>query len=92
VVDSARAELGRRRADHDAEVEELLKAPAERLDAWVHQSNQLAFDLDDRRRGSRERHVGEVRNDTRRLIESLRTTGDPMIRVLAVLVPAGWGA
>ena len=92
VVTLARAELAHRRADHDAKVEALLAEPTDRLHEWVHASNQLAFDLDDRRRGAREREVGEVRNETQRLIESLRTTGDPMVRVLAVLVPTGWGA
>jgi hypothetical protein len=89
VVEASRAELRRRRAAHDAQVEALLAAPAERLGEWVQRSNQLAFQLDERRRNQRERQVGEVRNDTERLIESLRTTGDPMIRVLAVLVPNG---
>jgi superfamily II DNA or RNA helicase len=89
VVEASRDELRRRRAEHDARVEELLNPPAQRLGEWVQRSNQLAFQLDDRRRSQRERHVGEVRNDTERLIESLRTTGDPMIRVLAVLVPQG---
>lgn len=92
VVDAGRAELRRRRAAHDAQVEELLAAPADRLGDWVQRSNQLAFQLDERRRSQRERQVSEVRNDTERLIESLRTTGDPMIRVLAVLVPNGGGA
>lgn len=87
VVEASRRELGRRRAAHDDQVEALLAAPTERLGEWVQRSNQLAFQLDERRRNQRERQVGEVRNDTQRLIESLRTTGDPMIRVLAVLVP-----
>lgn len=87
VVAAGHAELGRRRAAHDARIEALLAAPAQRLSEWVHRSNQLAFHLDERRRNQRERQVGEVRNDTQLLIESLRTTGDPMIRVLAVLVP-----
>jgi len=88
VVEASRAELHRRRAAHDARVEELLAAPTERLAEWVQRSNQMAFELDERRRGLKERQVGEVRDDTQSLIASLRTTGDPMIRVLAVLVPS----
>jgi superfamily II DNA or RNA helicase len=92
VVEASRAELRRRRAEHDAQVEALLTKPSERLGEWVQRSTQLAFQLDERRRNQKERQVGEVRTDTERLIESLRTTGDPMIRVLAVLVPPGGGA
>lgn len=92
VVEASRAELRRRRAEHDAQVEVLLTKPSERLGEWVQRSTQLAFQLDERRRNQKERQVGEVRTDTERLIESLRTTGDPMIRVLAVLVPNGGGA
>lgn len=88
VVQASRDELRRRRGEHDARVEALLAAPAERLEEWVEQSTQLAMELDDRRRNQKERDLGQVRSDTERLIESLRTTGDPMIRVLAVLVPS----
>lgn len=89
VVDASRDELGRRRADHDARVEALLATPAERLEDWVERSTQLALELDDRRRNQKERRVDEVRLDTEQLIDSLRTTGDPMVRVVAVLVPNG---
>lgn len=87
VVAAARVELDRRRAEHDHRIDQLLAAPTDRLDQWVQRSNQLAFQLDERRRSSRERYVGDVRDQTRRLIESLRTTGEPLVRVLAVLVP-----
>lgn len=91
VVTATREELKLRRAAHDSQVEALLAAPGQRLEDWVKKSNQLAFQLDETRRTQRERQVGEVRKDTERLIESLRTTGDSMIRVLAVLLPNGWG-
>ncbi len=90
VVQRARDELLERREVHDAEIEALLKAPRERLDFWVDRSGQLMLEIEDkRRRSDRERHIGEVRTATQRLIESLRTSGEPMIRVLAVLVPTG---
>ncbi len=91
VVAAARDELDSRRTAHDARIEELLAEPSNRLAAWARRSNQLALELDDRRRGTRERYVGDVRRSTERLIESLRTTGDPLVRVLAVLVPVGGG-
>lgn len=92
VVEATRVELRRRRDAHDARIDELLDGPSQRLREWVERSTQLALELDDRRRSRRERHVHEVRADTQRLIESLRTTGDPMVRVLAVLVPRGGDA
>lgn len=89
VVQAARAEMGRRRAEHDRRIDELLAGPSERLGEWVQRSEQLALELDDRRRDGRRRHIDDVQADTRRLIDSLRTTGEPMVRVLAVLVPVG---
>ena len=88
VLEAGREELTRRRSVHDGRVEALLAEPTERLREWVEESSQLASQLDDRRRGQNERQVAEVRADTEALIASLRTTGDPMIRVLAVLVPS----
>ncbi|HMR95238.1 MAG TPA: DEAD/DEAH box helicase [Microthrixaceae bacterium] len=87
VVQAARAEMGRRRAEHDRRIDELLAGPSERLGEWVQRSEQLALELDDRRRDVRRRHIDDVQADTRRLIDSLRSTGEPMVRVLAVLVP-----
>lgn len=93
VVQAARTELLARRAAHDEHIDELLDAPRARLDLWVDRSARLALELDDqRRRTDRERYVDQVRGATDRLIESLRTAGDPMIRVLAVLTPAGSGS
>lgn len=87
VVTAARSELSRLRKEHDQHIDELLAAPTERLQRWVNESNQLALGLDERPRTQRERYVGQVQESTVRLIDSLRTTGDPMVRVLAVLVP-----
>jgi superfamily II DNA or RNA helicase len=90
VVQAARSELASRRTAHDEQINALLEAPKERLDLWVDRSGQLALELDDqRRRSGRERYVAQVQATTERLIESLQTAGDPMIRVLAVLIPAG---
>lgn len=87
VMSAVRAELKVRRSAHDEHIDRLLAPPRERLDRWVAESNQLALQFDEHPRNKRKKYVGEVKDSTARLIESLRTTGDPMIRVLAVLVP-----
>jgi hypothetical protein len=93
VVEAARTELLTRRAAHDEQISALLDAPRQRLDLWVDRSGQLALELDDRRRKSeRERYVDQIKAATERLMESLATAGDPMLRVLAVVVPPGGGS
>ncbi|MCD9625297.1 DEAD/DEAH box helicase [Rhabdothermincola salaria] len=88
VVEAARAELDRRRSEHDDRVDELLTGPRDRLEAWVGRSHQLALELEiERRRTEKQRQIDDVEASTARLIESLRTTGSPLVRVLAVLVP-----
>jgi hypothetical protein len=90
VVEAARAELDRRRVAHDELVDQMLAGPRERLDDWVGKSRQLALDLGiESRRSTRERQIDEVEASTASLIESLRTTGSPLVRVVAALVPAG---
>lgn len=86
AVEAARRELGRRRENHDGKLAGLLEAPRERLDAWRHGSHQLALLLDDKRRRERDRYTRSVVDDTAALIESMRTVGQPLIRVLGVLV------
>ncbi len=89
AVEAAREELLTRRATHDAQVDAILEGPRSRLDLWVDRTGQLALELDLAPRTKQERRIAEVRDATSRLIDSLRTTGDPMIRVLAVLTPVG---
>ena len=86
AVDAATAELSRRREEHDTELDRRLDEPTERVRRWVRESNQLAFTMDERRRGLKEKQVGDIRRDTESLIESLRTKGQPLVRVVAVLV------
>ena len=83
----AKAELELRRHRYDADLDDKLKAPAARLETWVNRSNSLAFVMDERGRRQREKEVGETNRETKKLIESFRTEGDPMVRILAVLVP-----
>jgi hypothetical protein len=91
IIKAAAEELDRRKEAHETTLDERLADPADRLEAWVDESRQLAFRLDERRRRDRDRHTREVRTDTEALIESMRTSGRPLIRVLAVLVPRGAG-
>ena len=87
VVDAARAELDARRATHDTRVDELLAEPAERLARWRTNRFQQSTLFDEHRRGDRDRQTREISDDTDALIASLRTAGQPLVRVLAVLVP-----
>ncbi len=86
VIDAARTELASRRADRDTELDRLLTEPTERLTGWVAQSRELTLLLDEPRRKARSKQVSEVERDTSALIESLRTRGEPLVRVLAVVV------
>jgi hypothetical protein len=86
VIEQVRNELQVRRDVYEAKLAETLAAPEERLRAWEVRSEQLAADLVEHRRAQRVRGIETVRSDTARLIESMHTEGDPLIRVLAVLV------
>ncbi len=86
VIEQVRNELQVRRDLYEAELAETLAAPQERLRAWEVRSEQLAMDLVEHRRAQRVRGIDGVRSDTTRLIESMHTQGDPLIRVLAVMV------
>jgi hypothetical protein len=86
VVATARVELERRRTDYDQELDERLAAPTERLERWLNESGQLTLGLEGPQRDRRNKEREVVRTDTQRLIESMRTAGEPLVRVLAVLV------
>lgn len=86
AVDAARSELDRRRQEHDRNLVELLEPPRQRLDAWRRGSDQLALLLDDKRRTERDGFTASVVDDTAALIDSMQTVGQPLVRVLAVLV------
>ncbi len=84
----ARAELENRRIEHDAALEERLAEPSERLEQW----NQGRMRLERRRDNQpRTRRLAEerkqIKSQVEKDIEDLRTKGDPLVRVLAVLVP-----
>lgn len=85
----ARRELENRRALYDADIDDKLRAPASRLEKWVTRSNDIAFLLDEQKRREKEQQVGDTKRETVELIESFRTEGSPMVRLLAVLIPGG---
>lgn len=87
IVETARAELDRRRTTHDAAVEALLDAPKQRLVSWQQRRSEQTSLFEDRRRIEQERRTREVIADTTALIDSMRTAGEPLVRVLAVMVP-----
>ncbi len=89
AVAAARAGLATRRSEHDDHLEERLSEPTKRLSDWETRSNTLAMNMDRSRRSDAERYTGAVSRDTKALIDSLRTRGEPLVRVLAVLMPGG---
>ena len=86
VIEQVRGELEVRRDAYEAQLTERLAEPQVRLDAWQMRSEALAMDLVEHRPRDRQKVIAAVRSDTAQLIESMRTQGDPLIRVLAVLV------
>ena len=92
VLLEARRELGIRRDAHEEVLNQRLAVPTDRLQAWVKESNQLSLLKAENERRRHEKTTGEVRDRMQRLIESTRITGDPLVRVLAVLVPPGYGS
>ena len=90
VVDLARVELDRCRLERDREVIDRLQTHRDRRQRWTQGRLALESTLDNAARQARlraERTDVEVETDW--LIESMQTTGQPLIRVLAVLVGAG---
>jgi hypothetical protein len=83
AVDAARAHLEACRAEYDAKVNGPIEEYCARLGTW----EQLSLDfLQAQQRGKREQ-VSETAKELRRLTDALRTAGEPLLRVLAVLAP-----
>lgn len=82
AVDAAETHLRERRADYDKQVDSYLAPYEERVQAWE-QGALIAVGNQERRR----RHVYDTAARRRGLVRRLRTDGDPMLRVLAVLEP-----
>jgi hypothetical protein len=97
AVATAREHLERERDRFDERVAEPLHTYLDRLDGWVQHSLPLATREEPAGRDvaastKRERAVRETERRQRELVDRLRTTGEPMLRVLAVLAPLAGGA
>ncbi|MFJ4555916.1 DEAD/DEAH box helicase [Streptomyces massasporeus] len=82
AVDAAEAHLRERRADYDQQVDSYLAPYEDRVQVWE-QGALIAVGNQERRR----RQVYDTAARRRDLVRRLRTDGDPMLRVLAVLEP-----
>ena len=92
AVEVAADALKASRAEHDALIADRLAEPRKRLDAWFEQRELFEREYRDTPRGKAERNERmETRARVRREIERLETAGEPLIRVLGVLVPGGNG-
>ncbi|MGW6729940.1 helicase-related protein [Nocardia sp. NPDC055029] len=84
AVAAARDHLESRRSEYDTEVVAPLNDYRGRLHTW----EQLALDgLPTTQRGRREQDIDDTVERQRRLLDGMQTTGAPLLRVLAVLVP-----
>ncbi|MEV0230911.1 DEAD/DEAH box helicase [Nonomuraea sp. NPDC050786] len=83
AVDIARVHLEKRRAHYDAEVVRPLELYRERLTDW----EQLT--LDGARTKAQADRARRTADEQRRLLDSMQTTGEPLLRILAVLIPGG---
>ncbi|NKZ05477.1 DEAD/DEAH box helicase [Actinomadura latina] len=84
AVATARRHLEEERARHDAEIVAPLNDYRDHLESW----RQLTLDgTHATQRKKQEERVGDTVDRQQRLLDSLQTTGEPLLRVLAVLVP-----
>ncbi|MGW4244583.1 helicase-related protein [Nocardia sp. NPDC004722] len=83
VVAAARAHLNARRSEYDAKVIAPLNEYRHRLQTW----EQLTLDGLPEARKSRRDAVNETVDRQQQLLDAMQTSGAPLLRVLAVLVP-----
>lgn len=77
AIAAARGHLEQRRAEYDESIVEPLRSYRDRVDAW----EQLALEIST----SRSSAVSEAAATQRQLIAELETTGQPLLRLLAVV-------
>ncbi|MFE0191431.1 DEAD/DEAH box helicase [Streptomyces sp. NPDC058989] len=82
AVDAAENHLRERRTDYDKQVDSYLAPYEDRVQVWE-QGALIAVGNQERRR----QQVYDTATRRRKLVRRLRTAGDPMLRVLAVLEP-----
>lgn len=89
AVDAERAWLREQATARAAEIAPRIAEFSGRLSRWTNtRAEQLTlFDGPEGVRRSRQREIDDVQGKTQRLIDSLTPAGDPLIRVIAVLVP-----
>jgi superfamily II DNA or RNA helicase len=89
AVDAERAWLRERATARASEIAPRIEEFSARLSRWTNaRAEQLTlFDGPEGIRRSRQRQIDDVHGKTQRLIDSLTPAGDPLIRVIAVLVP-----
>jgi hypothetical protein len=83
AVEEARAHLEACRAEYDAKVNGPIEDYRARLSTW----EQLSLDSLVAQQRSKRTEVSETAGELRRLTDALRTVGEPLLRVLAVLSP-----
>ncbi|WP_042280822.1 DEAD/DEAH box helicase [Nocardiopsis alba] len=81
AVRVAAAHLERRRDEYAARIEADLAEPERRVTEW----EQLALDGLREGRQDKRKQVYDTAEEQRRLLEKMRTAGDPLLRVLAVV-------
>ena len=84
AVAAARGHLEARRADYDEHVNGPIEAYQSRLAAW--EQNTL-FGYAAKPHTKKQQEVRATAEELTRLTESLRTAGEPLLRVLAVIIP-----
>jgi ERCC4-related helicase len=87
AVRAGREHMRAVREDRDAALLERVERNEQRLQTWRRHAEQLTLDIAAMpQRRHREKQVAAVAADTEGLIGDLRTRGDPLVRVVAVLV------
>ncbi|NLU75507.1 DEAD/DEAH box helicase [Streptomyces sp. HNM0575] len=82
AVNAAENHLRERRVDYDKEVDVYLTPYEDKVQVW----EQVALSTVGNQQRRRQQ-VHDTADDCRKLVRRLRTAGDPMLRILAVLEP-----
>ncbi|GAA0322403.1 DEAD/DEAH box helicase [Actinoallomurus spadix] len=85
AVEAAREHLEKRRGEYDAQVAESLRPGRSRLQEW--EQTSLEVIPDDWRGAKKRQDVLATADEQRRLFDRMQTTGEPLLRILAVLDP-----
>lgn len=76
-----------RQHEQTAELQQRVKEYHSRLRTWTERAEQLVLDLgQEHRRRKEQQRIDEVGDSMTKLIESLKPEGEPLIRVVGVLV------